>query len=115
MKNRQHYESLECARDDYLFQHIKKPTRLQIGQEPSTLGLALTNEDNMINNITYLPSLGKRDYLILSFKFLCHSQQQEVAFKKLNYIRGSYEKMLKRLDIGSTETYLGRIRDILAD
>ena len=92
------YEFLECVRDCYLFQHIKMPTRFRIGQEPSILDLVFTNEENMVNNISYLPGLGKSNHLALSFKFICYTQQQEIAFKKLNYTKGNYREIEKEIE-----------------
>ena len=39
---------IELIRDNYLFQHIKEPTREREGTTPSTLDLIFTNERNMI-------------------------------------------------------------------
>ena len=47
----------------------------------------------MINNISYLPSLGKSDHLVLIFKFFCYTEQQISSFTKLNYFKGNYEEM----------------------
>ena len=114
------YEFLECVRDGYLFQHIKRPTGFRIGQEPSILDLVFTNEENMLNNISYLPSLGKYDHLSLSFKFICYTQQQETAFKKLNYIKGNYREIAKEIEAVDWKTDLQRLDlaeswDTLAD
>ena len=111
------YEFLECVRDGYLFQ---RPTRFRIGQEPSILDLVFTNEENMLNNISYLPSLGKSDHLSLSFKFICYTQQQETAFKKLNYNKGNYREIAKEIEAVDWKTDLQRLDlaeswDTLAD
>ena len=81
------YEFLECVRDCYLFQHIKKPTRFRIGQESSILDLALTNEKNMISNVFYLAGLGECDHLVICFQFVCYTQQPETTVNKLNYFK----------------------------
>ena len=86
-------EFLECIRDCYLFLHVKQPTRFRADQEPSTLDLIFTNEEHMINNISYLPGLGKSDHLVLIFKFFCYTEQQISSFTKLNYFKGNYEEM----------------------
>ena len=86
-------EFLECLRDCFLFQHVKQPTRFRADQEPSTLDVIFTNEEHMINNISYPPSLGKSDHLVLIFKFICYTEQQISSFAKLNYFKRNYEVM----------------------
>ena len=49
---------LECVRDTYFFQHILNPTRYREGNESSVLDLILTNEEEMVTDIKYLPGLG---------------------------------------------------------
>ena len=75
------------------FKHVKQPTRFRADQESSTLDLIFTNVEHMINNISYLPSLGKSDHLVLIFKFFCYTEQQISSFTKLNYFKGNYEEM----------------------
>ena len=62
---------LECIRDAYLYQHVKEPTRVRENNEPSTLDLVLTYEENLVENINYDPGLGKSDHLTLSFEYTC--------------------------------------------
>ncbi len=53
---------LECVRDLFVHQHVKKPTRMRGDNIPSTLDLIFTNEENMIDQLEYLPSLGLSDH-----------------------------------------------------
>ena len=46
-------------KDGFLFQHVREPTRFREEQMPSILDLILTNEENSVEKIDYLPSLGK--------------------------------------------------------
>ena len=62
---------LECIRDTYLCQYVTEPTRIRENNEPSTLDLVLTNEENMVHNLSYNPELGKSDHLTLSSEYLC--------------------------------------------
>ena len=62
---------LECIKDNFLTQHIKKPTRYREHSLLSILDLVLTNEENMIDEVEYLPGLGKSDHTILLFNFIC--------------------------------------------
>ena len=72
-ENQEHISSvsLEGIKDFFLFQHVREPTCFREGQIPSILDLILTNEENMVEKIDYLPSLGKSDYVVLGFNFNC--------------------------------------------
>ena len=72
-ENQEHISSvsLEGIKDFFLFQHVREPTRFREGQIPSVLDLILTNEENMVEKIDYLPSLGKSDHVVLGFNFNC--------------------------------------------
>ena len=50
---------VETLCDVYLFQHVLKPTRIRMSQEPSILDLIITNEEGMIEDMEYLSPLGK--------------------------------------------------------
>ena len=76
------YRFLECVRGLYLYQHIKQPTRFRDGHEPLILDLVLTNDEHMVNNITYSPGLGKSYHLISYFQFVCYTKTAELAFTK---------------------------------
>ena len=63
---------VECVRDSYFIQHITEPTRIRAGQEPSVLDLIFTNEEDMVSEINLLPSIGKSDHVLISFKVKNH-------------------------------------------
>ena len=65
-ENRISTKFFECCRDSYFYQHVLEPTRERIANEPSTLDLIFTNEENMLSNLQYLPGLGKSYHCILS-------------------------------------------------
>ena len=50
---------LETVRDSFLFQQVSKPTRMREHENDSLLDLILTNEQNMVEDLQYLPPLGK--------------------------------------------------------
>ena len=60
-----HYEFIECLRDNFLFQHISDFTRIRENQTPSILDLVLTKDENDIENVTILPSLGVSDHVVI--------------------------------------------------
>ena len=66
---------LEGIKDFFLFQHVREPTRFREGQIPSILDLILTNEENMVEKIDYLQSLGKSDHVVLGFNFNCYIEK----------------------------------------
>ena len=77
LENEGHMSSifLEGIRDCFLFQHIREPTIFRESQKPSILDLIFTNEENMVDKINHLPSLGKSDHVVLCFNFTCFSEK----------------------------------------
>ena len=71
---------LESIKDTYLIQHIKENTRYQSCNQPSLLDLILTNEEDMVFDLEYLPGLGKSDHVSLKFTYNCLI---EAAFNNL--------------------------------
>ena len=65
-KSENHISSffLERVQDIFFFQHCKELTRYRQNQEPLLLDLIFTNEENMIEKVNYLQSLGKRNHLV---------------------------------------------------
>ena len=63
---------LEAVRDNFVFQHEKEATRMRDNQQELTLDLILTNEENMIDRIKYLPPLGKSDHVIIQFSLISY-------------------------------------------
>ena len=66
---------LEQVRDSFLTQHVTKPTRYREGSIPTVLDLIFTNEEYMVENIEFLPGLGKSDHFILEFEYICFSER----------------------------------------
>ena len=64
---------VECIRDTFWFQHVKQPTRVRQGNEPSVLDLIFSNEENMVEKVNFLSSLGKSDHLVLTFNLICYN------------------------------------------
>lgn len=72
--NLQHNENdnfIQCIRDSFLFLHITGPTRQRGDDKPSTLDLILSNEENMISDITIDSPLGVSDHSFISFNVNC--------------------------------------------
>ena len=91
---------VECIRDTFWFQHIKLPTRVRQGNEPSVLDLIFSNEENMVENVNLLASLGKSDHLVLTFNLVCYtiSHPKNEQKSKLNFFKGDYVSIREELD-----------------
>lgn len=98
-KNKNEYKFVETVRDNYLFQHVKEPTRIRVNQEPSVLDLIFTNEENMVENLTVTSALGKSDHGCVKFNFVCKSDKPNHTNRKMMYNRGNYEKIREELEI----------------
>ena len=88
---------IEAVNDCYLFQHISEPTRFREGQVALILDLVFSNEELMVSDIEYLPSISKSDHVSLSFNFNCYAAK-ETSNSESRYLhhKGDYEK-LRRL------------------
>ena len=53
-----------------MFQHISTPTRFRQNQQPDTLDLIFTNEEQFIQQVKISHSLGLSDHCIISFDFV---------------------------------------------
>ena len=73
---------LESIKDTYLIQHVKENTRYRSGIQPSLLDLILTNEEDMVSDLEYLPGLGKCDHVSLTFTYNCFIEAAFNNFKK---------------------------------
>ncbi|XP_069114241.1 uncharacterized protein [Argopecten irradians] len=90
---------LETIRNKFLHQHLRQPTRLRENQIPSLLDLIFTNEEEMIEDIAYLDSIGKSDHVGIIFKMICYTNpvNKNINVRKLNFQRGDYEAIKEDL------------------
>ena len=77
---------LEAIRDNYLYQHVNHPTRYRDGQVPSLLDLVMTNEEGMIEDMQFLPGLGKSDHWVIDFDFIAYTPNVETVHRRKPYI-----------------------------
>ena len=63
---------LEATKECFLYQHVEDHTRYREGQQPSTLDLVFTNEENMIESISVEPIIDRSDHASLAFDFVCY-------------------------------------------
>ena len=102
------FKFLECTQNNYLAQHITKPTRVRGTDTPNILDLLLTDDERIIRNIEYHSPLGKSDHAVLNFEILYYSRVQQ--YKKLKYYFDSanYEVMKREIrNISWTEVLKG--------
>ena len=86
---------LEGVRDNFLFQYVKQATRMRDNQQDSILDLILTNEEKMIDNMKYLPSLGKSDHVTVQFSLITFINRFRSRTEK--FFKGDYEKIRTNL------------------
>ena len=85
---------LDTLSDCFLTQHIQEPTRYRFGSEPSILDLIISNEEGMVNGISYLPGLGSSDHLIIRFKIICYTSPcQNLHKSKPALYKADYQKL----------------------
>ena len=61
---------VETIQGMFLYQDVYEPTRYRPNTTPHVLDLILTNEENMVNDLQYLPGLGLSDHVCLKFSLL---------------------------------------------
>ena len=82
---------INCIQDCFFTQHVTQPTRFRPGQPPSILDMILTNEEGMVNNLSYLPGLGRSDHIVLQFTLACYTELHAPTAASLNYNKGNYD------------------------
>ena len=70
---------IEAMRDSYLYQHVEETMRCRGTDNPSTIDLIFTNEENHISKLNYGCPLGKSDHNVLSFTFNCYLELKSHA------------------------------------
>ena len=79
---------METLQDLFLKQHVTEPTRYRNGEEPSLLDLVITNEEGMIQNLSYHPALGDSDHCCLKFDLCCYAYHHKRKVDKVpNYYK----------------------------
>ena len=83
---------IDTLRNNFLHQHIDKPTRYRIGTQPTCIDLVMTNEEGMVNNIAYLSGIGLSDHVCIKFDFAVYVPQVK-GVDKPRYHIGDYESI----------------------
>ena len=87
---------LETIRDCFLFQHVLEPTRCRGTDDPSTIDLIFTDEENQITDLQYQAPLGKSDHSVITFTFNCYVDLLPPT-KKLQYDKADFQSMKRHL------------------
>ena len=67
---------METLQDLFLKQHVTELTRYRIGEDPSLLDLIITNEDGMVQNLSYHPALADSDHCCIRCDLCCYANHQ---------------------------------------
>ena len=92
------FEFLENIKDNFLFQHISMPTRGRFGQNPSLLDLILTNEEDLVKDVSINSPLGKSDHSVIQFTVDCNILEPDDPVPKYSLDKGDYNSMRSKLD-----------------
>jgi hypothetical protein len=103
---------LECLKQNDLYQHITKPTRIRGTNKPSTLDLIITNEKNMVSDVEYHSPLGKSDHSVLLFNYHCYTIINSKPRTKKYYDKANYDEIKMELDGINWEEVLGKEEDV---
>jgi hypothetical protein len=97
---------IESFRDNFLVQHVTRPTRYRENQEPSLLDLLLSNDRDIISDIQYTAALGKSDHVTLLFDIQCSVDNIQSQSTTFVYHKGNYERLRKDLSNVDWDTEL---------
>ena len=100
------YLFLENLRDNYLHQHVDRPTRWRGSDTPNLLDLIITNEDGMIDEIEYASPLGKSDHCVLKFQFNCYTEIKERTKLVRYYDKADYDEISREIENTDWEALL---------
>lgn len=84
------YLFMECIRDCFLTQHVKKYTHRRKDQTPTTIDLVLSNEEGMVDNLTMEAPLGESAHCSIIFDIISYIDRNEPSVRKPNYNTGDY-------------------------
>lgn len=89
---------IDTVEDNFLFQHVSKPTRWRGTDTPHILDLIMTNEEPMISNLEYTSPLGKSYHCCLTFDFICYVNIKESSKIARLHEKGNYQDFKYDLD-----------------
>eukprot|EP00745_Piridium_sociabile_P035972 TRINITY_DN63634_c0_g1_i2.p1 TRINITY_DN63634_c0_g1~~TRINITY_DN63634_c0_g1_i2.p1 ORF type:complete len:797 (-),score=144.14 TRINITY_DN63634_c0_g1_i2:185-2575(-) len=84
---------MECFRDCYLYQHVMKPTHHPPGQRPSLIDLVFTDEQHVVEDLSYEAPWGKSYHSCLCFSLVCFTQANKPGPAKYLFHKADMEEM----------------------
>ena len=97
---------IDTLQDNFLHQHVNRPTRFRHGQNPTLDDLILRSTEDLIQDIAYSDPLGKSDHLCLAFTINVMPEISHTSQMKFKMDKGAYERMKNLFDIIDWETEL---------
>ena len=88
---------VEGFRDCFIHQHVLQPTHHRPGQTANTLDLVFTNEEGMVDDISYEQPLGKSHHSTLTFELKCYTKQSESSKPRFILGKANMEEIKKCL------------------
>lgn len=84
-------EFINTLQDCFLLQEQLEISRQVPNQRPAVLDLVLVDKENVVQNITTQPGIGRSDHYSVTFDLVCEvSQSQNVSEARPNFSRGNY-------------------------
>ena len=80
---------LSCLQNNFLLQHVRKPTRARGSDNPHILDLLITNDD-FIEDVLYFGPIGKSDHSVIVCNCIVKASR-EINTEKYNYNKGNYD------------------------
>ncbi|KAL8594440.1 hypothetical protein ACOMHN_018148 [Nucella lapillus] len=90
---------LKATQDAFLVQHQKDPTRYREGEKSNVLDLVFSNREELVEEITVSPGMGKSDHFTLFIK-LNHSKSKPPEQKMFNFPKADFDRL--RADLQET-------------
>ena len=92
-----------------LIQNVVNQTRVRQNQKPSTLDYVFTEEENLIDELTYGAPLGKSDHVTLEWSITLKAKDRDSRQAQLNNWNGNYSEIAAALpQIDWTKAMEGR-------
>ena len=96
---------MNCLQDNYLYQHITKPTRTRGTDRANVLDLIISNDEN-ITDLEYQSPLGKSDHSVLVFQYNCNVMLKDSVKEISMYNKANFKEMAKEMDNINWDEYL---------
>jgi len=86
----------DCLLDNFWHQHVTEFTRFRENQTPSGLDWIITDDPEVLEELTYLEPLGKSDHICISWQ-LCFTNNTATVELKYNYWKADYPAIREKL------------------